>query len=681
MRVGLYHGEWGDSSKYREFECCEINIDQMTPTEEYKIYIDGATQTIEDIEVTVKHFGIKTAGCAKIVNPITDLSKCIMAEPFWTWNSDLNLREFMGGHFTAQNFSEKPNDWDNAVYWKYYTRTADSNFVQWKSPATTYNQGTTYYTCDSEEYEAQKIYYGKGDYAPSFVIGQCLYNPPWSTGRALGLPESDIPGASFNGYCCGSSLSGPGAGVARTRWFAIKGGREEYTGYDGMHPYTQSAGTYLHYLPNSIMDSDPPQTGNVKHRWQMAHIIYNQKEWIGWGEIKFNAEHPDEMQSADFSCVPIELFEGAIDPDPEDVPSYDNGIPSGNDGSAGVGSGLPEGDHMVATELSGVVDLAGTSANGLHAYVINSTYLMALNDYLWLKPTLADITDALKRWVFNPFNGVLGVHKLPHVLMPTNLGEEAAIHLAGTLCDGNDGDPLIKGYPILSHFESCAGGVGEPDYTFTLNLDKKRLPYNSFQDFANTSVTLHIPFCGDISIDPDKCIGGKVEVYMQCDCLTGNLGVQVQAYDMNGNDHIVGVMTGNCAYHIPISSSEYNVGGMMASLGQMGMSAITGNFMGMLGGATGMLQNRQQTMISGQLGGNQGWLGFLGVTLTVTYTQFVNTGKTYNDVNGRPCASDTKYVKDFKGYGEMKVNTSAITGANDVEKDKIRQILETGVIV
>ena len=678
MQIALYDGEFGKSDRYRVFDCCEIDLDSMTVTTDYVKYYEGSDATVGDITFKVRHFSITTTGCASIENPITDDSNAIMASPFWEWDSNLELRNWMGDHYESLNLTEQPDDWEENLYWKYYVRIATTKFVEWKNPtSTTFNSGTTYWTCD-DAYAPQKIYYGAGDYAPSFQIGQCLYNPPSGVIPSIG---GSIAGATYNGYGCGTNVYDESAGTRRTRLFAYKAPDEEFVGYDGMTAY-DGPGIPLHFFPlYDILTDNPARDMSYKHIWQMAHIIYNEKEYIGWGEIKYDYAHPENMQSADFTCVPIELFEGAIDPDPEDIPAYDTGVSAGNDGTAGVGSGLPMGDDIQATELTGVIQLAGTSSNGLHAYIIDSTNLMALYDYLWTPFSLADISQALVRWIFNPFNSVLGLHKLPHVLMPEASSTLTAIRLAGRLCDGEDGDPLIKAYPISHHFASCAADLGAPDYTFTLDLKKERLPYNSFQDFANTNVTLHVPFCGDISIDPDKCIGGKVEVYMQCDALTGSMGVQVKSIDMNKNKHIVGTMTGNCAYHIPISGSEYSFGGAMASLGQMGMSAISGNFLGMLGGATGMLQNRQQTMVSGTLGGNQGWLGFLGMSITVTYTQFVKTGDAYNKVNGRPCADDTRKVKEFTGYSEMKVNTKDIAYANDTEKDRIRQILETGVIV
>lgn len=695
MKIGLYDGSWGDKKRYRIFDCCEINLDNMEYGTDYTRYYNGPDETVDDITFAVRHFSI-TSGVSKIQNPITDESNLLMASPFWDWDSTLELRNWMGDHYTSLNLTREPDDWEDAVYWKYYVRVANTSFVEWKNPtSTTFNSATTYWTCD-DAYSPQKIYYGIGDYAPSFQIGQCLYNPP--NGVMTGI-SGTIAGATYSGYGCGTNVSDASAGTRRTRLFAYKNLDEEFVGYEGMTVYSGNTAFPLHFFPlYDILTPNPAREMSYKHLWQMAHIIYNNKEYIGWGEIKYDYSHPENMLSADFTCVPIELFEGAIDPDPDNPPSYSTGIHAGNDGSAGTGSGLPDGDIMVPTGLHGGLS-ATTSSNsvGIHQYVINGENIGKLQESLW--DVEGDFWTRFANITYNPMAGILGLFMIPDQLIPTNLVSEQNVRVAGKVFDGQgitglpavEADAVNPGYNITKPVQYK---LDEPDYVFTLSGDRQ--PYESFGDFANTKVIIHIPFCGSAQLNPEECIGGRIEVYYYCDTLTGNVCAQVVCVDMNRRsdgalrNHVSAILTGNCAYTTPLAGSDSQVAATaMSSLTNFGgsiiASAASGNpipaIISGVKGATDFMTANNSTMTVGNMTGNAGWLGFRSFKVDVTWGQYLDTDGCYSSVNGRPSCDDARIIAEFSGYLEGTANTAGILYANDAEKQKIRDAISNGIFV
>lgn len=679
MIIGLYKDEYGIAANYREFPCVEINLDNMTSGTEYEIEKDFEF-TLKGKTFRIRHVYIRNAGISKVQNISENSNDWIMQKPFWTWVDATSQRQWMGENFTAHSFSAKPNDWDRALYYKYYTRSANSKWIQMASVAsTTFNPATTYYTCNGEQYEAQKIYYAKGKYAASFIIGQML-----------GSSSSPyIEGGLMQGYCCGISLGGTSTG--RYRVFAFKDPDEEYNGYDSV-----SRIDLLPFQDNSLNHwtnvSTPVQNITLPFTWQMAHIIYQNKEYIGWGPIRWGGyeSYPEGPYLANFTFVPIEFFEDAIDPGGS--PSYSVGVGAGNDGSAGMGTGLPEGDPMVPTGLHGGLSLIAASGDkGIHQYIIDSTNAAKFNSVLW--NTENSLWDKFANAKYNPMAGILGFFMIPSELLPDTLVSEQYVQIAGKICDGDDLEPAVNAYavnPTVNITKPVVYDLTEPDYVFSLTLGSGRLPYKSFADFARTKVTLHVPFCGSVQLDPDQCIGGRVEVYYYCDTMTGNVCAQVLTVDMTGRNHVACILTGNCAYTQPLSGSDTNATAtLMSSLtsfvGSTIVSAATGNpvpaVTSAISGAANIVQAKNATLTSGSMTGNAGWLGFRSFKLDVSWGQYLDTDGCYVDVNGRPSCDDSKIVNDFSGYAEMMINTDNIAGATDEEKERLRIAFRNGVIL
>ena len=81
--------------------------------------------------------------------------------------------------------------------------------------------------------------------------------------------------------------------------------------------------------------------------------------------------------------------------------------------------------------------------------------------------------------------------------------------------------------------------------------------FGDFNDFTNTTATLHLPFIGDIPIDISTISRGDIRVRTVLDQFTGNISylVYTRSMEANGGRAILyGIYTGNCAVEQPICS-------------------------------------------------------------------------------------------------------------------------------
>lgn len=679
MRIGLYKDEYGDESKFKMYPCCEINIDSMTQGTHYSKDV-GSNQTMQGVTVSVTRFVFTASGAQKIEKTTKNPNELLMASPGWTWDDVLSKRNFMGqkGKFVNINHGgTKPADWDRAVYWKYYLYTSDNNFEQYQNAGTMFNAGNVYYTCPDFESEPQKVFYAKNNYATCFLIGQFVGaagNSGYGSGAIMG------------GLSAGAGL-GSASSTGRRRLVAMKAPNATYQGYaTGFTDYIMMVDLPLLKLNDwTLVLPNPVQTLDAKMYTQMAHIIYGGKEYIGWGSIRYGTgasqTNPDTPSEAAFMCVPIACFQNAIFPDP--VPYYDNSRPTGNsDGSGGTGPGLPDGDSIDFTRVSGGLMPLGY---GLHAYQVLPSDIGVLNDFLWGRSGNAfdpgGMWNKFQNYKFNPVAGICSLHHIPFELL-CDVGTSVSVSMAGVTFDGvSTGGVSINGLPIDSseHVGHCR--FPSSDY---FDIEP---PYIGFEDFARTKVKVYLPFCGSVDLDPALCIGGGIAVDYQCDNINGNVCVQVKtksAPNANGGqrEFVAAVASGNAAYHIPVTGNDNGTGEIIGSLKQAALGALSGNLGAVTGAAVdlGFGLEKHTTSVSGSLAGNVGYLGSLDVIVEITYGDYFGIGQQYADTIGRPSYVQGA-VKEFSGFCQFKAHTESIDGATDSEKQEIARLLEQGIIV
>ena len=233
-----------------------------------------------------------------------------------------------------------------------------------------------------------------------------------------------------------------------------------------------------------------------------------------------------------------------------------------------------------------------------------------------------------------------------------------------------------------------------------------------------TTITLYLPFCGTLSLDPEKYMGRYVNVEYAIDLLSGNCSAFVSIIADNGNKCITDIANGTCGIdcsvtgiqHITLDSQLYNATEQLKAMrinnavsgltNLLGLSSIKnndltgavsqlatagGNIYNMLHNEDIAKYNLQHTQLPvkmiGTTGATTGAMCELYPTIIIERPDDATVNKTaFAKTNGYACCiSDT--VGNFTGYTEFSsVDLSGLT-ATATEKNAIISALQGGVII
>lgn len=372
-----------------------------------------------------------------------------------------------------------------------------------------------------------------------------------------------------------------------------------------------------------------------------------------------------------FAWFSLNCFDDAV------TQPYDNGqaqTQTGDDGSGGQGYGLkPPDDTPPSDTHTWVTTPLG---HGINAWAVGEVAVGSLMDFLWGRGSsnAFDVGGLWNKWLnykFNPIGAIISLHKIPNEL--SLAGAVSNISLAGFTFDGSESVAGVTiGGNIIGSGLSTAFQYYESD---TLSL-----PYSSYKDFARTSVELYVPYCGTMQIDPSVCIGGKIHLTYQCDNITGALAVQVGATNHWGQYQTIGVMTGNCAYKVPLTGNDNGVGAGIQALSNIVIGSTPAMLAGAVSAGAQFAGIQHHTQISGDIRGNVGILAHQTAFVQITYGRYLDTVGNYNDNLGRPSYCSAA-VKAFTGFSQLIVHADAVDIATDAERQEIEQICREGIYI
>ena len=360
------------------------------------------------------------------------------------------------------------------------------------------------------------------------------------------------------------------------------------------------------------------------------------------------------------------------------VNPYDNNQPQtstgDSDGTGGIGNGLKPPDDTPASDTH--TWTTTPLGHGINAWAVGEVAVGSLMDFLWGRGSsnAFDAGGLWQKWLnykFNPIGAIISLHKLPDEL--SLAGAVSNISLAGFTFDGS---ASVAGTTISGNLIGSGLSTAYV-YAESATLD---LPYGSYKDFARTSVELYVPYCGTMQIDPSVCIGGKISLTYQCDNITGALAVQVGAMNHWGQYQTIGVMTGNCAYKVPLTGNDNGVGAGIQALSNIVIGSTPAMLAGAVSAGAQFAGIQHHTQISGDIRGNVGILAHQTAFVQITYGRYLDTVGNYNDNLGRPSYCSAP-VKDFTGYSQLIVHADAVDIATDAERQEIEQICREGIYV
>ena len=364
-----------------------------------------------------------------------------------------------------------------------------------------------------------------------------------------------------------------------------------------------------------------------------------------------------------------------------DTPPGDGADAGGGWGTYDYTSQQAQGSTM-PTSPGLPVDPAG---HGLHAYTLTPAAYQVLGDALWgigdagNSTAFADMWQKWKNFKFNPTAGIISCIRLPAMFTPSRTGlTDTNIKLSGTWAVAGGQFSSITG---------CKDADVSPISQTVLSADIPE-QYGSWLDYdGGMEITLALPFCGRMQIDPNACVNGGIDVEYRCDPCNGNVAAFVFCRDRWGNSQLYNVAYGNCALQVPLTGHDDGqvqmLGSFVASSAALAGAAASPVMAAgaVVGAASSMLMRRETTQTVGSSAGSVSYVGNVAPVLIISKAHPVKSpGTIYDETEGRPCEYGGS-IGDYTGFNIFHNVDVRISGASAEECAEIERLLESGVIL
>lgn len=117
--------------------------------------------------------------------------------------------------------------------------------------------------------------------------------------------------------------------------------------------------------------------------------------------------------------------------------------------------------------------------------------------------------------------------------------------------------------------------------------------FNDYRDYINTEISLYLPFCGTVQLNPGDVVGNRIDIQYAIDFATGGCIAYVDLTTGDGAGYPVGALPGQIGADIPLTATA--AGEVAARFIGDGL-----NVAGMIGGEV----NRTASGVAGAMAGN-----------------------------------------------------------------------------
>lgn len=464
--------------------------------------------------------------------------------------------------------------------------------------------------------------------------------------------------------------------------------------------HMSSAGSW-----SSIDDGSPKQITDDIDSFFICTSV-NGLLYVGMAACRFSGRYVTDIQ---VTFLPAWFWgRGSLelDFDMDDVPDFNDtwygpDVPrkTGGNGSWTI---TQSGSITTSAPVETAFSWMGPASNGVHLLMCNGRALQYLLGMLW-GYSEGDRTKA--------FASIIAAHQIPAQLLPDVNSANFArwVGLADdSLFFGQRSGEWINGWMqwIDPDMRFDAGAVKPYLASFTSENNGPLSAYtDSYLDFnPHTQVQLFLPFAGNVTIPPEQCIGGRIDVAAHIYYPTGDICYYVKCTsnkeilaDDNGLP-ITNVypLMGNCAVDIPLigittgerqkmSNALNAIGGgfqIAAGMATGNPFMVAGGISGIANSATSVGQVGGSSLQAGGIGGNTALIGSKQIVLRITKPQ-----KAYEPnwlLQNGVISEKQIQINTIKGSGFLKVrnvDVNTVSTANSGEKEEIRAKLMGGVFV
>ena len=520
---------------------------------------------------------VLTQGCEPILN--------IGMDAIEVGTDEYNLAYGPNATFTAVNLTSKPDDWDRCGHTKYYQKTdatdSDSrtwhcfNPIGWNAQnheflPIGFNAGTYYVT---DKPAAVDIYFNSNahigiaarqivDSQMSLIDNYRYFAPNLYSWRPT-YPDinGDMPGLWDAFWAYGGGW--PGMIEQNAGTYGIPTGQV----VNGTYVYRYKYYAFAHQM-------DPLNTGTPE---TYIGFLYTIEDSLG-GILQANALL---MSQAVASGV---------------VKTPDGGEISGIEGGDGDWDDSSDDDDNMDGDESETDSNSWNGGRedytqGYNRYLMQASVdappFKQMVQHLW-DP---DTWDGFENKYLNPIEGIIACYMIPAWFAPIKSGETDYIY-AATVKLSEDKAPLFNSNNACFHLGTFSTGK----YT------------DSFADFTDSAIYIHLPFIGTKQLDVDLCMQGRIGVDYQVDYFTGDITAQITTEDRFGNQKLTYEFKGNCAIQIPLRQRVPIATNLIGGGAQVVSKAATAVALGAIGeGAAAVYDASWAGLSMGEQMSNIGW--------------------------------------------------------------------------
>ena len=429
---------------------------------------------------------------------------------------------------------------------------------------------------------------------------------------------------------------------------------------------------------------------------QCIYTKRNGQDLCGVASIEWEFNSVGELRPKSFTVNFLPLwFWGGISGefDPE-IPEVDD-IPANT-------TTISDGTWRIIQSAAGsasvpsVSPLAGISPTdpGMHILIADEKAIKKISDRAWgtiSNSQLESFTSGLISCGFVPYEFI------KNIMIPANGVEDVSIGKVKVNVP-NDGS---------YHLWNANGQIFSQILAATFELSLREVSANYLDFEPYTSVSIEVPFCGEVAIPASSCIGGSVEVIMNCNITTGDV---VATINCTSSDNILaGTYTpttplkktfftcGNCFSSMPIVGTNSGLSQFLSGATQFlaGIGSVSaGNPAGvssLAGGMMSMFDSGYQPITGGSPIGSPALIGNKKVILKIkrpapNYT-LENIGFQPYTLEKKAKLRNLKQSKnpDFHIDGKDLIYVREMVlpeaGLTSSEKEMITQLLQGGVFV
>lgn len=316
--------------------------------------------------------------------------------------------------------------------------------------------------------------------------------------------------------------------------------------------------------------------------------------------------------------------------------------------------------------------VSGVLANGfLNIYRPTAAQLRSFGGVLWTNAfntkwyDLDSVSNLVLNAVSNPIDFIIGLFMLP--VSPT-VGGSDGIYLGGINVATVSAPRVTQQYKVI-------------DFG-TIAIDEL---YGNYLDYANSRVSIYLPYIGMADIDVQEINGGSVQLQYTVDCFTGACVANVRCVKATKTpwgtvytNRTVHSYSGNMALQLPISASSFDT--LTQGLINVGLGLGTNTPAAVMQGGKDIIQGVAGDVTTrGSLSSNTGKLGYQTPYLMFTRPIESRPGN-LGPLHGFSAGVGGK-LSSFPGYVICSdVKLDGVTATNS-ELNEIENILKSGVYV